>query len=88
MKILTEKQIRGIVTKLSDLQLALTKAERYELEQKNHLEGLRGYEDISYGIKDIVKSIGGQRTYEIYASQVLPFVGQGVVNDKNFYDCR
>lgn len=74
MLILTNKQVRGIIEKLSDLQIAVIKTNERELEKNNYLSGLAGYNDISYGIRDIVVSIAGKEGFEQYAANILPHV--------------
>lgn len=74
MLILTNKQVRTIIAKLSDLQIAVIKTNDRELERNNYLSGMAGYTDISYGIRDIVGSIAGKDGYEQFAAKVLPYI--------------
>ena len=79
MKILTEKKQDKIMKKLADLQVTLLKANQAQLECTNMSQGLYGLNDLSDGITDIAKTVGGEDGFGIYLTEVVKYTGIGNV---------
>lgn len=66
MRVYTRAEIQKIVTKLSDLQLSVLKAEK--------TKNCNLVDDLSDGIRDIVITFAGQEGLGMYSTMVLDFL--------------
>ena len=66
MTIITAKEQKSIIEKLSALSLAILSAEGKTLTPN-------GRDDLIGGIQDIVKDLGGDAAFAQYAAQVLGY---------------
>jgi len=76
MWIITNRQMEKFIEKASSLEIALSMTNDREYERNNNMRGLTGFDDLVHGIRDVVRSVGGQRAFDMYASRVLDCVNK------------